>query len=61
MSPRTGRPKSESPKDAKMQIRADKETLKKLAYCCEKTGLSKSGVIRLGIEKVFQELNEKRS
>ncbi len=61
MSPRTGRPVIGLPKDKQIKIRADEETLKKLEYCCKKTGMRKSDVIRLGIEKVFQELNEKRS
>ena len=61
MSPRTGRPKSENPKETRIGVRTDEETLKKLEYCCRKTGMRKSDVIRLGIEKVFQELNEKRS
>lgn len=59
MSPRTGRPKAESPKDIQLKIRADKQTISDLDYCCEKTKLTKSDVIRLGIQKVKQEVDGK--
>lgn len=32
------------------------EELSKLETCCQKTGLSKADVIRLGIDKVYMEL-----
>ncbi|MDE5754809.1 MAG: hypothetical protein K2H89_09775 [Oscillospiraceae bacterium] len=61
MPPRTGRPKAENPKNIQLKIRADKQTIKDLEYCCEKTNLTKSDVIRLGIKKVKQEVdNEKK-
>lgn len=59
MSPRTGRPKAENPKDIQLKIRADKQTVEDLEYCCEKTKLNKSEVIRLGIQKVKQEVDKK--
>lgn len=31
------------------------EELKKLETCCERTGLSKADVIRMGIDKIYQE------
>ncbi|MCI5904572.1 MAG: hypothetical protein MRZ61_05470 [Oscillospiraceae bacterium] len=60
MSPRTGRPKAENPKDIQLKIRADKQTIDDLDYCCEKTSLNRSDVIRLGIQKVKQEVDEKK-
>ncbi len=60
MSPRTGRPKSDNPKDIQLKIRADKQTISDLNYCCEKTSMSKSDVIRLGIQKVKSEVEEKK-
>ncbi len=60
MSPRTGRPKSENPKDIQLKIRADKQTIDDLDYCCEKTALTRSDVIRLGIKKVKQEVEQKK-
>lgn len=59
MSPRTGRPKTDNPKDIQLKIRADKQTIKDLEYCCEKTKLSKSDVIRLGIKKIKKEVEAK--
>lgn len=54
VSPRTGRPKAEHPKSAQLKIRVDNETLEKLNTCCEKTGATKSAVVRQGIEMVWQ-------
>lgn len=59
MSPRTGRPKSDSPKDIQLKIRADKQTIQDLDYCCEKLDKTRSDVIRLGIQKVKDEVEEK--
>ncbi len=59
MSPRTGRPKAENPKDIQLKIRADKQTIADLDYCCEKKELTRSDVIRLGIQKVKQEVDKK--
>lgn len=62
MSPSTGRPKSENPKDIQLKIRADKQTIDDLNFCCEKKQMTKSDVIRLGIQKVKDEvLNEKNN
>lgn len=52
MSPRTGRPKAENPKDIQLKIRADKETIDDLDFCCEKLSKTRSDIIRLGIQKV---------
>ncbi len=50
-----GRP-TENPKSNGYRIRMTDEELRKLNVCCEKTGLSKADVIRLGIFKVYQEV-----
>lgn len=60
MSPRTGRPKAENPKDIQLKIRADKQTIEDLDYCCERTKMTRSDVIRLGIQKVKQEVETKK-
>lgn len=61
MSPRTGRPKSENPKDIQLKIRADQQTIDDLEFCCKKKQMTKSDVIRLGIQKVKDEVeNEKK-
>lgn len=58
MSPRTGRPKVEHPKDIQLKIRADQKTLADLEFCCEKLHKTKSDVIRLGIQKVKTEVEK---
>ena len=52
MSPKTGRPKADSPKDTMLRVRIDDECLKKLDECAERLNMSKSEVVRLGIDLV---------
>ncbi len=52
-----GRP-TDSPKTNNYRIRMTDEELSKLEKCCQKTGLSKADVIRLGITKVYIELEK---
>lgn len=49
-----GRP-TDSPRVNNYRIRMTDEELKKLETCCERTGLSKADVIRMGIDKIYQE------
>lgn len=58
MSPRTGRPTDE-PKKHDMKIRMSDRDVEKLDYCCKTTGLTKADVIRLGIQKVYEEAQKK--
>ena len=58
MSPRTGRPHAEDPKNIQVKILADKQTVEDLDYCCEKLGKTKSDVIRLGIQKVKADVDK---
>lgn len=59
MSPRTGRPKVENPKDIQLKIRADRQTMEDLDFCCEKLDKTRSDIIRLGIQKVKTEVETK--
>jgi predicted DNA-binding protein len=59
MSPRTGRPPSENPKDRGYRLRVNDDDLKKLDYCCKVLGLTKAEVIRRGIEKMYEEAKKK--
>lgn len=52
MSPRTGRPLKDNPKDFRIQIRLDKTTLAKLDECAEKEGTNRSDIVRQGIDLV---------
>ena len=58
MSPRTGRPPSENPKDKRLQVRVDEETVKDLDECAEKLKLDRSKVVRKGIQLVKKSLAE---
>ena len=60
MSPRTGRPLKENPKDTRIQIRLDKDTLEKLDKCAESKDTTRSDVIRQGIDLVYAELKKKK-
>lgn len=59
MSPKPmGRPHKENPKDTRIQVRLDKETLVKLDKCAEKKNTTRSEVIREGIDLVNAELKK---
>lgn len=60
MSPRTGRP-TDNPKNLSTRIRLSDEDVSMLEYCCSKTGMKKSEIIRLGIRKVYEEIKNKNS
>lgn len=60
MSPRTGRPKAENPKDIQLKIRADEQTMRDLDFCCECLNKNRSDIIRLGIQKVKAEVENKK-
>lgn len=57
MSPRTGRPTND-PKKLSTRIRLSDDDIKRLEFCCEKTGLKKSEVIRQGIKEVYEKLKQ---
>lgn len=57
MSPRTGRPTND-PKSLNTRIRLSEEDISMLDFCCKKTGMKKSEVIRLGIKKVYEEVKK---
>jgi antitoxin component of RelBE/YafQ-DinJ toxin-antitoxin module len=43
-------------KDATVRARMDKDTVAQLDECCEKLKLTRSDIIRNGIQKIFDEL-----
>lgn len=49
MSPRTGRPKAENPKEIRYSIRLDIETEERLKKYCEQNNITKGEAIRQGI------------
>lgn len=55
MSPRTGRPKSDNPKDVDIKVRVDAATNRRLIIYAEQHNVSRTEVIRRGIELVLKE------
>ena len=54
MSPRTGRPKVESPKTVEVKARIDEEMNKQLLEYCKKNNTTRTEVVRKGIELVIK-------
>ena len=50
MSPKTGRPKVDNPKNIRFSIRLDKDIDEKLEAYCKSHNISKGKAIRLGID-----------
>ena len=50
LSPRTGRPKSDNPKDIRYSIRLDIETEQLLTQYCSKHSITKGEAVRRGIQ-----------
>ena len=53
MSPRTGRPKVLSPKTIEIKARIDEKTNDMLNQYCEKHNVTRTDVVRKGIETVL--------
>ena len=58
MSPKTGRPKSETPKATMLRVRLDESYCQKLEQCAAKLNLSKSDVVRRGIDLVEKSIKK---
>lgn len=58
MSPRTGRPTTD-PKTKQMPVRFSESDIQKLEYCSKVIGKSQAEIIRMGVDKVYNELKEK--
>lgn len=59
MVAKIGRPASENRKDYMLRVRLDRETLDQLDKCCEEKNLSRSEVVRRGIEMQYADLTKK--
>lgn len=55
MSPRTGRPKAENPKDVDVKVRFDKETHEKLLQYCQAHNITRTEAIRQGIHLLLEQ------
>ena len=59
MSPKTGRPPIESPKDYMLRVRLSKETVEDLKKCAVSLNTSNSEVVRKGIQLVKSQIEKK--
>ena len=50
MSPRTGRPKSDNPKDIDVKVRFDKQSHEELMEYCKKNGITRTEAIRKAVD-----------
>lgn len=60
MSSKMGRPVEGEPKDFRLQLRVDKTTTEKLDKCVEKLHLTRSDVVRMGIDEIYKQATEKK-
>lgn len=58
MVAKKGRPVSENPKDYMLRVRMDEQTLQQLDKCCEAENLSRSEVVRKGIQEQHSKLKK---
>lgn len=58
MVAKQGRPVSENPKDYMLRVRMDEQTLQQLDECCEAENLSRSEVVRKGIQEQHSKLKK---
>lgn len=58
MVAKKGRPVSENPKDYMLRVRTDEQTLQQLDECCEAENLSRSEVVRKGIQEQHSKLKK---
>lgn len=60
MSTQIGRPKSDNSKDTMLRVRIDDEMVNKLEYAAKELDITKSEVVRNGIEIQYQKaVNQK--
>lgn len=55
MSPRTGRPKAENPKSIEVKARIDSSLNEKLENYCAEHNVTRTAVVRKGIELVLDQ------
>lgn len=58
MVAKVGRPKSGNPRRNNTRLRMTDEEVAMLEYCAEKTGKTKTEILMLGLEKVYNEIKK---
>ncbi len=59
MSPKMGQRLTDNPKDKRIEIRMDKETLRKMDCLVSEQNSDRSKIIRQGIELQYEQRNKK--
>ncbi len=59
MSPKMGQKLTDNPKDKRIEIRMDKETVKKMDCLVSEQNSDRSKIIRQGIEIQYEQRNKK--
>lgn len=60
MSPRTGRPKSDNPKNVRLELRLTQNEARLLQECADRLNTSRTDIINQGIKKIKDELDAKK-
>ena len=55
MSPKTGRPKADNPKEIRFSIRLDVDTHKRLEEYCNNRNITKGEAVRQGIDMLLSD------
>lgn len=58
MVAKKGRPLSDNPKDYMLRVRMNETTLRQLDECCKVENLSRSEVVRKGIQEQYDKLKK---
>ena len=61
VAPKMGQKSKDNPKDFMLRTRLDEETLEKLDYSAEKFNVSRSEIVRHGIEDEYQKAKNKNN
>ena len=61
VSPKMGQKIKDNPKDFMLRTRLDEETLEKLDYSAEKFNVSRSEIVRRGIEDEYQKAQRNKN
>lgn len=59
MSPRTGRPPKENPRNINLNIRITKEESERIKNCADKLNITRTDTIMKGINMVEKEISKK--
>ena len=59
MSPRTGLPKLDNPKDIDVKVRFDKELHEQLMAYCKEHKITRTEAIRIGVKLLLEQKNKK--